>query len=100
MLSATASRNSMLRPKKLSRPCISSMKEPSATEIKKTLTSQEMVLMGREQSQRKAKPPKSTRCVHLSIKGTSTWGISFPGVKQAIKISKVHNIAKNLACFL
>ncbi len=55
---------------------------------------------GLAQHHKKVKTPNSTRCVHLSISGTSTLGISALGVKQAIKMSKVHSTARNLARFV
>ncbi len=100
ILSATASISSMLRPRKVSNPCISSIKQPSPTAMRNIPIREVAVRMGREHSHKKVKPPNNTRCTHLSISGTSTLGISFPGVKQPIKISKVHSIAKNLACFV
>lgn len=98
--SATASMSSMLRPRKESMPCMISMKAPNPTEIRNKVDSQRLVRSGRAHNHRKVKPPNRIRCVHLSINGTSTLGRSWPGVKQPMKISKVHSTAKNLACLL
>lgn len=98
--SATPSINSILRPRKESNPCISSIAAPKAVAITNMPINDAAVSMGREQSHKKVNAPNNTRCVHLSIIGMFTAGISLAGVKQAIRISKVHSIAKNLACFL
>ena len=98
--SATASINSILRPRKVRMPCNSSMKAPRPVAISNNKNSLRIVVIGLAQSQRKVKPPNITRCTHLSINGTSTFGSSLPGVKQPTKISKVQRIAKDLACFL
>src|ERR1043166_4820762 len=100
MLSAIASISSMLRPRKVSQPCMISINEPNAAEIINKVVSQAAVRTGREQSQRKENTPNIMRCVHLSMNGTFTLGISFDGVKHPAKISKVQSMAKNLAVFL
>lgn len=100
ILSATASINSILLCRKVRIPCKISIVAPNATAIKKRVTSHIALLMGRAVSHRKVKPPKSTKCTHLSISGNLTSGIDFAGAKQPININKVHSMATNLACFL
>lgn len=90
----------MLRPRKVSAPCKSSIMAPRAVAIRNKPMSHLVFSKGRAHSQRKVNPPNITRCTHLSIKRISTLGSSLPGVKQPIKTSKVQSIARNLACFL
>ena len=100
MLSATASRNSHARPREGSAPWSNSMHAPRAIPMSSMVDSQPQLCSGRLHSHKKVNPPNKTKCTHLSIKGASTLGMSFAGIKQPIKISKVHSIAMYLACFL
>ncbi len=60
---------------------------------------QEMCFVGRVRSHKKVNPPNSTKCTHLSTRGASTFGMCLAGIRQPIKMSKVHSIAGNLAHF-
>ncbi len=100
MLSATASISSILLPKKVRIPCITSIKQPKDTAMSNMVASQRNVRTGFTKSQKKVNPPNNKKCTHLSASGTSTLGKDVAGAKQPTKISKVHNIAMDFACFL
>ena len=98
--SARISRPSALRPSEANISCRYSMKAPKPILSIIMNARQENFRFGRAQSHKKLKPPKKTKCTHLSTSGTFTSGISFAGMRHRNKMSKVHRIAASLALFL